>query len=1226
MTINQLMTQFLFRLIGLCLLCTNMAYSQPKDAAFWRMYSDDGLSSDAITVSMRDHEGYLWIGTRDGLNKLKSYYEFDVYHSNRKDTTALTHDHIRSMHIDKSGDLWIGTSSGLNVYNRDLNNFTRIAIDPDGEILSSVYSIYEDENVLYLGTDKSLMQMDLAERKITGKWVVGNIKGESLATNSITKHDGKIFVGTEDGLYCIINGTIQKVNGLGILPVLSLESVDEDLFIGTATSGVLRFRVNEGIAGKLNMSTNPSITSNRINTMKRLTNGDLWIGTDNGLNVYQYKGDLLQYTYDFDNTFGISDPVIRDIYEDEDGSIWIGTALNGIMHYHAADNQFRYVGKRTSEGGTTELMDYNVLSMYADKSKHQLWLGSRNGLSMYDELTDQFTHYPFAVANRKPDNQILSITSINNRIYYLGTQKGLVVWDDLQKRYFQGSVKDRVNKVFVDSQNTLWIGTEDSGLKSVLIDGDGQVNKVVRNWSADGGGRIKEITDIVELPEGQIWVGTSRGLFKIQNEHILRFEIELGKRIISDIGVNFIHVSKTNTLIVGTRQEGAIEIMESEEAFVRLNTASGLMSNDVRSHIRGSNNSEWVATNSGLASLQIKDSLPYIERSYYVGDGLQSNQFNPNVAAAMDNIYIGGPSGLTIFDPTDMTSFSMDLKLVIHGLLLDGQRVTPMDQPEILDKTISTTDRLVLPSSTKNFTLEFQALDYLRPDSIVYGLQLSPYDNDWIIQDNKNFITYTSLQRGKLFTFKVKAKSRYRDWSEIQQLEVYIEPYFYETSWFKACVIMALALLLIAIERYRTRSSRIREQRLGQLVENKTHALSMEVNEKKNALVALEKAKTEAEQATKAKSQFLAKMSHEIRTPLNGILGISNILYDDKPNPSQVELLSILKRTSLSLKTLIDDLLDLSKIEAEKVEIQSELLDIRELMEQVYEEVAIQAGQKSLELKLTLDEKIPKFVLGDILRLKQVLLNLALNALKFTEEGAIEIKARIISQSDQDVEVQFEVQDTGIGIDQHDLKRIFSNFVQIEGYSQKKFGGTGLGLAISERLIKLMGGHIWAESKLGKGSCFKFLLRLALTEPEQLEGPISVEDSVLVEQHGKILVVEDNDVNILVVTKLLEQLGHDADVAKNGQIALEQLDRANYDLILMDVQMPVMNGYEATLAIRNSTLKYKDVPIIALSAGALLEEREKCREVGMNDFLSKPILPGDLKEMISRYLQVHSIN
>ncbi|CAN0583941.1 unnamed protein product, partial [Laminaria digitata] len=216
-------------------------------------------------------------------------------------------------------------------------------------------------------------------------------------------------------------------------------------------------------------------------------------------------------------------------YEDEDGSIWIGTALNGIMHYHAADNQFRYVGKRTSEGGTTELMDYNVLSMYADKSKHQLWLGSRNGLSMYDELTDQFTHYPFAVANRKPDNQILSITSINNRIYYLGTQKGLVVWDDLQKRYFQGSVKDRVNKVFVDSQNTLWIGTEDSGLKSVLIDGDGQVNKVVRNWSADGGGRIKEITDIVELPEGQIWVGTSRGLFKIQNEHILRFEIELGK-------------------------------------------------------------------------------------------------------------------------------------------------------------------------------------------------------------------------------------------------------------------------------------------------------------------------------------------------------------------------------------------------------------------------------------------------------------------------------------------------------------------------------------------------------------------------------------------------------------------------------------------------------------------------------------------------------------------------
>ncbi|MEQ9298626.1 MAG: ATP-binding protein [Cyclobacteriaceae bacterium] len=1220
------MTQFLFPLIGLCLLSVSVAFSQPKDAAFWRMYSDDGLSSDAITVSIRDHEGYVWIGTRDGLNKLKSYYEFDVYHSNRKDTTALTHDHIRSMHVDKSGALWIGTSSGLNVYNRELNNFTRIAIDADGEMLSSVYSIYEDENVLYLGTDKSLMQMDLAERKITGKWVVGNIKGESLAANSITKHDGKIFVGTEDGLYCIINGTIQKVNGLGILPVLSLESVNEDLFIGTADSGVLRFRVGEGIADKLDMSTSPSITSNRINTMKRLANGDLWIGTDNGLNVYQYKGDLLQYTHDFDNVFGISDPVIRDIYEDEDGSLWIATALNGIMHYHAADNQFRYVGKRTSEGGSTELMDYNVLSMYANKSKHQLWLGSRNGLSMYDELADRFTHYPFAVAKQKSDNQILSITSINNRIYYLGTQKGLIVWDDLQKRYLPGPVEDRVNKVFVDSQNTLWIGTEDSGLKSVRLDADGQISRMVRDWSADGSSRIKEISDIVELPEGQIWIGTSKGLFKMQNQHILSFDIELDTRIISDIGVNFLDVSKTKTLIVGTRQEGALEIMESEEAFVRLSTASGLMSNDVRSHIRGPDNSEWVATNSGLASLQIRDSLPYIERCYYVGDGLQSNQFNPNVAAAMDNIYIGGPSGLTIFDPADMTSFSMDLKLVIQGLLLDGQRVTPLDHPEILKKTISTTDRLVLPSSTKNFTLEFQALDYLRPDSIVYALQLSPYDNDWIIQDDKNFITYNSLQRGQLFTFEVKAKSRYRNWSEIRQIEVYIEPYFYDTSWFKACVIMALALLLIAIERYRTRSSRIREQELGQLVENKTRALSMEVNEKKNALVALEKAKTEAEQATRAKSQFLAKMSHEIRTPLNGILGISNILYDDEPKSTHVELISILKRTSLSLKNLIDDLLDLSKIEAEKVEIQSELLDIRELMKQVYEEVAIQAGQKSLDLKLTLDEKTPSFVLGDIQRLKQVLLNLTFNALKFTEEGTIELKTRIMSQSDQHAEVQFEVEDTGIGIHQNDLERIFSNFVQIEGYSQKKYGGTGLGLAISERLIKLMGGRIWAESELGKGSCFKFLVRLTLAEPEKLDDPIKVEDTLLVGHSGKILVVEDNDVNILVVTKLLEQLGHDADVAKNGQIALAQLDRENYDLILMDVQMPVMNGYEATLAIRNSTLKYKDVPIIALSAGALLEEREKCREVGMNDFLSKPILPRDLKEMISRYLEVHSIN
>jgi|GEM_PF-3612039 len=1215
------------RVFALWLLAFGLAFSQPKDPIFRRMHSDAGLASDATTVSVRDQNGYLWIGTKNGLSKLKSFSEFEEYHSMRRDTNTLSHDYIRSLFVDDDNQLWVGTIRGLNQYNREQDHFVRVTIDDDLDEQSAIDAINSYNGKIFLGTEKSLLQLDPGTKKITGTWVIKNIEGKPLGITSISHHNEILFLGTGEGLYCIANGKVQKVNAIGNFNILSLESSSNNLFVGTAKNGLHQMDLGKSWTKSPASKKISRLTDFRINTIREVSNGTVWIGTDNGIYLIKLDSEIQHYGYDFDNMLGISDPVIEHIYEDYDGSLWISTALSGILHYSELDNQFRYVGKRTSESGPSELLDYNVLSMYADQAKNKLWIGSRRGLSVYRELEDRFFHYPFTVENRRSDNQILSITSIDNSLFYLGTDKGLFLWDDKKKEYSSTKLEKLVNKVFIGSNNTLWIGTENHGLSSVVLDEYGKITGEITIGAYDYNGiPIKHITDIIEFPKGKLWVGTSRGLFKIQDEKIENFELDLAGRVISDISVNFIHKSKTNSLILGTKQEGAIEIMSDEQTFVRLSTASGLISNDIRLHIRGPSNSEWVATNAGLVSLYIQDEVPFIKNSYYVADGLQSNQFYPDAAASMQRVYLGGPSGLTIFDPSKMKTFTLDMKLTIQGFMLDGVELTPQNRPDILQKTISTTESITLPSGTKNFTIEFQGHDYLRPDSIVYSVQLSPYDSDWIVQGNKNFITYNSLPRGKVYTFRVKAKSRYREWSDIQQLEVYIEPFFYDTNVFKACAIMALVLLLIVIERYRSRSSRMREQRLAELVETKTHELSEEVEKKRKTLVALEKAKTDAEEATKAKSQFLAKMSHEMRTPLNGIMGITDILYEDGPSPSQKNLLSILKRSSTSLKGLVDDLLDLGRIEADKLEIQDDLINVSELMTQVYEEVSIHGKQNDLAVTLSVDENIPRLVRGDAMRLKQVLLNLSSNALKFTESGSIELKAHVISISKKNVEIQFEIDDTGIGIDEKDLNSIFSSFVQAEKYNQKKYDGTGLGLGISKQLIKLMGGHIWAESQLGEGSSFKIIIKFEFAEPTSLTAPISSSEIPDPGRSLNILLVEDNDVNILVATKLLQRLGHQVGIAKNGEIALDLIEKDHYDLILMDVQMPVMNGYEATIAIRKSDSKNKDIPIIALSAGAMIYEREKCMEVGMNGFLSKPIVASDLKESISKYFETQPVN
>ena len=388
------------------------------------------------------------------------------------------------------------------------------------------------------------------------------------------------------------------------------------------------------------------------------------------------------------------------------------------------------------------------------------------------------------------------------------------------------------------------------------------------------------------------------------------------------------------------------------------------------------------------------------------------------------------------------------------------------------------------------------------------------------------------------------------------------------------------------------------------------------------------KAKQIAEAANKSKSDFLANMSHEIRTPLNGIIGFTDLLMKTDLATIQEKYMITINQSAQSLLEIINDILDFSKIEAGKLELFIDLYDIKKILGQVFDLILYEANAKGLLLQLNIADDVPQYIRTDIVRLKQILINLLSNAVKFTQHGTIKLDVTVLECVDNVCVIRFAVTDTGIGILEQNQQKIFKAFSQEDSSTTRKFGGTGLGLTISNQLLALMNSHIQLESTIGQGSTFYFDLKLKTCEENLNEHTIPdyptepILNAVLVPGAScTFLVVEDNKVNMLLLKTILKNLVPNSIIyeCENGHDALQLFESVTPDLIFMDIQMPVMNGYETTKIIRN-TLKGEKIPIIAVTAGAEKEERDKCLYVGMNDYISKPIMKGAVEDILFKWL------
>lgn len=419
----------------------------------------------------------------------------------------------------------------------------------------------------------------------------------------------------------------------------------------------------------------------------------------------------------------------------------------------------------------------------------------------------------------------------------------------------------------------------------------------------------------------------------------------------------------------------------------------------------------------------------------------------------------------------------------------------------------------------------------------------------------------------------------------------------------------------------------------GKLTEQQREALTtlshsvirlLELKKRQRELI---EEKQRAEEAGKAKASFLSTMSHEIRTPLNGISGIAHILMEEEHLPHQAEYIRTLKFSANHLMAIVNDILDFSKIEAGGISFEHIPFNLDELLSEIKNANLLRAQDKQIKLKLKRDDELPQFVTGDPVRLSQILNNLVNNAVKFTDSGEVIMDAQVEQLDSTHVQVRFTVKDTGIGIPKEKQENLFEQFCQIDSSITRRYGGTGLGLAITKRLLELQGSSMNLKSEVGFGSEFSFVLAFEISEDIQVSNrkPPTLSDEHHSFEGATILLVEDNEANTLIAKKFLKNWGARVVHVTNGKDAVKQVQQRTFDLVLMDLQMPEMDGYEATTMIRQAGYSPFELPVIALTASAIDTEREQALAVGMNDLITKPFSPIELHTKLKKYLYQHTL-
>jgi signal transduction histidine kinase/ligand-binding sensor domain-containing protein/response regulator of citrate/malate metabolism len=1191
------------------------------DGYAFKIYNYDPFAENCIAINkisdlIEDKEGNIWIGTwGGGLNKFDPVTErFTIYENQPDDPGSFPHDKAQVLFIDNKDQLWIGTAGGgLSMFNKETEDFENYTHSDDPNSISNnrLWSITQEQNgIFWIGTDYGLNRFDPNTGSFQS-YLYETDNNSSLSNNQVRQtyvdKDGLVWIGTATGL----------------------DRYDPE------TDGFIHYHYDKD-----------NINKNSVNKIYEDALNNFWVGTHiGGLKLFNKKsGQFTSYRNDPENNTTLSYDDVRDILLDNSNILWITTRGGGINKLDLKPAKFKYYAHDPADKNS--LLDNRVKSIYED-AKGTLWIGTDvgGGLNKFNRKTNKYTHYKHNKNNPNSiaSNDITAITGDSKGQLWLGTDGyGMDRFDPVNQnfRHFRHDPKnknslcsDEVWDIEVDADGNLWIGTN-RGLDRYNPNTN-QFTHYKHDKNDPKSLSNNTIWNIFIDASERIWVGTDDGLnlylpatdnFKVYG---LNAEQSNG---LTNSTINSIYEDNSNTLWIGT-EFGLHRFNEEDQTFTFFpdkNIALGV--NAIFGILADENNNLWLSTINGLSRFNI-DTKSY--RRYDIHDGLQNNDYSRDACfkSHTGEFVFGGVNGFNIFNPDSVLDNSFVPNVVFTDFQLFNKSLKTGSKK--LPKSVNYTDEIKLSYNENYFSIGFAALNYTITEKNKYKCILEGFDENWIDLDTRRYNHYTNVPPGD-YEFKVIGSNNDGIWNnQASSLKITITPPIWKTTGFIILEIIVAILVILGIIRLRTRRLLLSKKELENIVRKRTLELSDQKEELETALALISKQKDGLKEAnikiqenTKLKEEFLAKTSHELRTPLNVIVGFANLLLNEKLNDKQQSYLREIKSSTDNLLVVINDILTFSKIESGKLNIEIIEFDFEISMQTIFNSFNIKAGEKGIKYQFEYDKSIPKYVFGAPVRLNQVISNLIDNAIKFTEKsGDVIFSIKNLFESEKHVDIEFKIKDTGIGMDLDKYENLYESFSQASSDTTRKFGGTGLGLSIVKRLVELMDGKIQVSSKPGKGTTFTIHFSFEKGKGEKLETKTT--DYHIDKSSGKeqknILLVEDNPVNVILAMDTIRLYNPNINIesAENGKVALEMLKKKNYDLVILDIQMPVMDGYETTKIIRQQfDPPMRDVPILAMSAHALEEEKDKCISLGMNEYITKPFVPDELFTKIEAITQI----